>query len=73
MRHRRGSEPLSNPVPVIQEVFKPDPETLLPSSELDDLAEVSADDIDSAIGEWKAKPPAADFDGLLEAVSDAQF
>ena len=64
---------MSKAIPVNQEVFKPDSETLLPSSELDDLAEVSADDIDSAIGDWKAKPPAADFDGLLEAVSDAQF
>jgi hypothetical protein len=62
---------LSKAIPVNQEVFKPDSETLLPSSELDDLAEVSADDIDAAIGDWKADPPIASFADLLEAETDA--
>jgi hypothetical protein len=62
---------LSSPIPVNQEIFKPDSETLLPSSELDDLAEVSADDIDDAIGDWKAAPPILAFADLLEAETDA--
>ena len=64
---------LNSTTPVQQEIFKPDPETLLPASELDDLAEVTEGDIDDAIAAWKSKPPAAEFDGLLEAESDAQF
>lgn len=64
---------MSKPIQINQAPFVPDSETLLPDDELDALSEVLDADIDSAIDAWKANPPAADFDGLLEAVSDAQF
>jgi len=56
---------------VKQALFRPEPETLLPASELDALADVSAGDIDDAIGDWKADPPILAFADLLEAETDA--
>lgn len=54
-----------------QEPFKPEPETLLDATELDDLAEVTAEDIDASIEAWKADPPDSEFTDLLEAETDA--
>ena len=52
------------------EAFEPDDETLLPESELEDLAEVTVSDVDKAIAAWQANPPDNQFANLLEAVSD---
>jgi hypothetical protein len=46
--------------------FNPEDKNLQPISQLLGKAEVTADDIQKAIDDWKKKPPDPEFKNLLE-------
>ncbi len=56
---------------VKDEAFKPPAETLPPVGELEAIAEVDDDAVSAAVDQWKADPPDADFELILEATDKA--